>query len=72
MGLRGEVPERGRGEWDEVAAEVFVVVVVAVKNRNIVGIIIIKIIPGVFALIHRESIFLRVQDYRRRVLGSRR
>ena len=63
MDMRSKVPERGRDERDEGAAEV----VVAGINS-----ILIKIIPGVFALIHRESIFLRVQDYRRRVLGSRR
>ena len=63
MDMRSKVPERGRDERDEGAAEV----VVAGINY-----ILIKIIPGVFALIHRESIFLRVQDYRRRVLGSRR
>ena len=63
MDMRSKVPERGRDERDEGAAEV----VLAGINF-----ILIKIIPGVFALIHRESIFLRVQEYWRRVLGGRR
>ena len=63
MVLWGHVEGWGRDEGKERAAEV----ILAGINS-----VLIKIIPGVFALIHRESIFLRVQEYRRRELGSRR
>ena len=43
VGLRSKIPERGREERDEGAAEVILAVV---DN------VLIKIVPGVFALIH--------------------
>ena len=61
--LRIDVVGRGRIEREERAAKE----IVAVKIS-----ILIVVIPGVFALIHRESIFLYVEKNQGGILEGRR
>ena len=61
--LRIHVVGRGRIEREERAAEEIVAVKIC---------ILIIVIPGVFALIHRESIFLYVEKNRGGIMEGRR